>query len=313
MTYTLYNENCFEWLAKQPPNCVQAVLTDPPYSVVDFSDVEIAKMRSGTGGIWRIPMEMGGSKRRPQPRFTVLTEEQRRRVFTFFQDWAELLFPVVVPGGHVLIATNVLLSARVQGGLEAAGFEYRGQIIRLYRPFRGGDRPKNAETEFPDVGVTLRGAHEPWLLFRKPLEKGLRVSDNLRKWGTGGLRRVNRDQPFMDVIQSEKTPEIERKICDHPTIKPQSLMRPLARMLLPTGQGTILDPFMGSGATVAAAHAQGYQALGVELDGAFYRLAEQGIPQLAALRPRDPAGLAPELDEAKDKSNCQSRLLEQVG
>ena len=105
---------------------------------------------------------------------------------------------------------------------------------------------------------------------------------NLAKWGTGGLRRASRDQPFTDVMQSEKTSEIERRVCDHPTLKPQSLLRPLAWLLLPLERGVILDPFMGSGATVAAA-----QALGVELDTHFYELAVQASPRLVALTPRE--------------------------
>lgn len=286
MPYLTHQANSFEWLAQQQPNSFHAVVTDPPYGVVEFSATEIAKMRSGVGGIWRIPMEMGGSVRRPQPRFTVLTPQQKEAVEVYFTDWAHLLMPVLVPGAHVLMATNVLLSSRVQNGLEKAGFEYRGQIIRLYRGMRGGDRPKLAEATYPDVAVSLRGGHEPWLLFRKPLPTKVRVSENLALWGTGGLRRVHTDVPFVDVIQSERTPKSERLICDHPTIKPQSLMRPLTRLVLPLGQGTILDPFMGSGSTIAAAHAQGLTAVGVEMDPEFYTMANTGIPRLAQVQIR---------------------------
>ena len=208
---------------------------------------------------------------------------RKRSLRFFFQDWATALLNPLVPGAHVLVATNVLLSSRVQAGIEEAGFEYRGQIIRLYRGMRGGDRPKLAEGVFPDVAVSLRGAHEPWLLFRKPIEAGLRVSENLEKWGTGGLRRVSRDQPFPDVIQSERTPKIERDIANHPTIKPQSLMRALVQIMLPLGKGRILDPFMGSGSTIAAADNVGYDAVGVEIDSTFFEMAKNGIPKLADL------------------------------
>lgn len=310
MTYALFQQNCFEWLAEREPNSVHAVLTDPPYSVVDFSKEEIEKMRGGTGGIWRIPMEIGGSKRRPQPRFTVLTPTQRQQVYVFFNDWAKLLYPVLRPGGHALVATNVLLSSRVQSALEDAGFEYRGQIIRLYRPFRGGDRPKNAEEEYPDVAVTLRGAHEPWLLFRKPLEAKLRVSDNLAKWGTGGLRRRQLDQPYTDVIPSEKTPKLERLICDHPTLKPQSLLRPLVHLLLPMETGIILDPFMGSGSTIAAAHAQGHDALGIELDQQFFEMAQQGILPLSALTPRDFLSINDEVEEIESEDTLDEGIAQ---
>lgn len=294
MAYELIHDNCFNWLEQQPENSFHAVVTDPPYGVVEFTKKEITKLRDGKGGIWRIPPEIGGSKRRPLPRFTVLSEAERQLVEDFFHDWATTLMRPLVPGAHVLVATNVLLSARVQSGVERAGFEFRGQILRLYRGMRGGDRPKLAEKAYPDVAVSLRGAHEPWLLFRKPLESGLRVSQNLEKWGTGGLRRTSRDQPFPDVIQSERTPKLERDIADHPTLKPQSLMRPLVRLLLPLGEGRVLDPFMGAGSTIAAAENVGYDSTGVEIDRTFYTLAHQAVPRLAVIGERVFQAEAPE-------------------
>ena len=91
----------------------------------------------------------------------------------------------------------------VYGALLEAGFEKRGEIIRLVQTLRGGDRPKNAHNEYPDVTVMPRSAWEPWGLFRKPCEG--RVPDNLKKWKTGGLRRLSDAQPFADVIQSGPT------------------------------------------------------------------------------------------------------------
>jgi site-specific DNA-methyltransferase (adenine-specific) len=43
---------------------------------------------------------------------------------------------------------------------------------------RGGDRPKNAEAEFPEVCVSPKGAYEPWMLFRKPIDTNT-VAENL--------------------------------------------------------------------------------------------------------------------------------------
>jgi hypothetical protein len=62
-------------------------------------------------------------------------------------------------------------------------------------------------------------------------------------------------------------------------------MRIIVRALLPLGEGTILDPFMGSGSTIAAAEAIDYTATGLELDAQYFRLAERAIPRLAALYP----------------------------
>jgi hypothetical protein len=187
------------------------------------------------------------------------------------------------PGGHVIIATNPLLSHHVYLPMMAAGFEKRGKVIRLVQTLRGGDRPKNAHEEFADVSVMPRSAWEPWGLFRKPCQG--RVQDNLRKWGAGGLRRVSEDEPFLDVIKSGPRRGEERAISPHPSLKPQSFMRQIVRAALPLGRGVLLDPFMGGGSTIAAALAVGYGSIGVEEDANYFSLAERGIPLLACLTP----------------------------
>jgi site-specific DNA-methyltransferase (adenine-specific) len=162
-----------------------------------------------------------------------------------------------------------------------AGFEKRGEIIRLVKTLRGGDRPKNAHGEFVDVTVMPRSCWEPWGVFRKPCEG--RVQDNLRKWKTGGLRRVSRDRPFEDVIRSAPTRPEERAIAPHPSLKPQAFMRQIVRASLPLGTGVVLDPFMGGGSTIAAAMAVGYDSIGIEIDPVFFKISEQAIPRLAQL------------------------------
>jgi DNA modification methylase len=199
----------------------------------------------------------------------------------FFHAWGKLALRVVVPGAHLFIATNPLLSHMLYAALSEAGWEKRGEIVRLVQTLRGGDRPKNAESEFPDTTVMPRSAWEPWGLFRKPLDG--RVQDNLRRWGTGALRRVSEARPFTDVIPSERTPRRERDIVDHPSLKPQRFMRQIVRAALPLGTGRILDPFMGGGSTIAAAEAVEYLSVGVEFDPHYFELAALAIPKLATL------------------------------
>jgi DNA modification methylase len=122
------------------------------------------------------------------------------------------------------------------------------------------------------------------MLFRKPIDART-VADNLRKWKTGGLRRLSIDKPLPDAIPSGRTPDREESISSHPCLKPQHFMRIIVRALLPLGEGTVLDPFMGSGSTIAAAEAIGYHSLGVELDADYFKQAESSIPRLAALYP----------------------------
>lgn len=279
--YTLHLTDCFTWMESRSERSIQAIVTDPPYGLKEYTPTEKEKLRKGRGGVWRIPPSFDGCERSPLPRFTVLTEADRKELQRFFSDFASQAFRVLVPGGHVMIATNPLLSHLVYGPLMEAGFEKRGEIIRLVQTLRGGDRPKNAHEKFPEVSVMPRSCWEPWGLFRKPCEG--RVQDNLRKWKAGGLRRVSEHVPFTDVITSAPTRPEEREVAPHPSLKPQVLMRQLVRGSLPLGEGVVLDPFMGGGSTIAAAVAVGYESIGIEIDPVFFKIAEQAIPRLAEL------------------------------
>ncbi len=280
--YELHLTDCIDWLRNRPQQSIQAIVTDPPYGMKEYTAEEKKKLRLGRGGVWRIPPSFDGCERSPLPRFTVLNEAERESMRCFFRSFATHAFRVLVPGAHVFIATNPLLSHLVYMPFLEAGFEKRGEIIRLVQTLRGGDRPKNAHVQFGDVTVMPRSAWEPWGLFRKPCEG--RVQDNLRKWKTGGLRRISEANPFADVIPSSPTRAEEREIAPHPSLKPQAFMRQIVRASLPLQTGVVLDPFMGGGATVAAAVAVGYQSIGLEMDPSFYKMAKQAIPRLAGIR-----------------------------
>ncbi len=279
---TLIESDCFAWLETRDPQSVHAVVTDPPYGLVEYSDREQAKLRAGKGGVWRIPPNFDGHQRSPLPRFTVLTPADLQALDHFFHRWARAILRVLVPGGQVLVASNPLLSYVVAGAVVRAGLERRGEIIRLTMTMRGGDRPKAAHEEFSEVSVMPRSMWEPWLIFRKPLDG--RVQDNLRKWHTGGFRRPSMEQPFGDVIVSSPTRANERALAPHPSLKPQAFMRQIVRAVLPLGEGIVLDPFAGGGSTLAAAEAVGYRSIGVERDAAYFQTARNAIPLLAALR-----------------------------
>lgn len=282
----ILHADCFEWLSRIPENSLHAVVTDPPYGVKEYDIDQIHKRENGNGGIWRIPPSFDGHKRAPLPRFTALNEKERDTLRRFFFEWARVTVHALRPGGHVLIASNAFLSQLVFSALIDGGLEFRGELIRLVRTLRGGDRPKNAEEEFTDVQSMARGCYEPWGVFRKPLLPGMKVSDCLREFQTGGLRRKASGQPFNDVIPSTRTPQAERKIANHPSLKPQFFLREIVYSALPLGEGIIADPFMGSGSTVAAAEALRLCCVGVERYVDYYRLSQKAIPRLAALHPQ---------------------------
>src|SRR5437899_8236935 len=186
---TLLHGDCFQWLATAQTNSIEAVVTDPPYGLIEYSEIEQNKLREGRGGVWRIPPSFDGNKRSPLPLFTVLSRDDITELERFFFAWARLLFPIAVPGAHVIVASNPLLSFVVANAVTRAGFERRGEVIRLTMTMRGGDRPKAAHTEFTEAGVRhgLRG-RRGWI-FGKRMKGLSKVNCGAGKTGDFACRK----------------------------------------------------------------------------------------------------------------------------
>ncbi len=76
------------------------------------------------------------------------------------------------------------------------------------------------------------------------------------------------------TFQSPNTDRSARN--HHPTVKPTDLMRYLCRLVTPK-DGTVLDPFMGSGSTLKAAELEGFSAVGIELSAEYVEIARRRI------------------------------------
>jgi site-specific DNA-methyltransferase (adenine-specific) len=63
---------------------------------------------------------------------------------------------------------------------------------------------------------------------------------------------------------------------NHPTVKPTALMRYLCRLVTPPN-GTVLDPFMGSGSTGKAAMLEGFNFIGIEREAEYIEIAKARI------------------------------------
>lgn len=66
----------------------------------------------------------------------------------------------------------------------------------------------------------------------------------------------------------------------HPTVKPVQLLRYLCRLITPPG-GLVLDPFMGSGSTGAAALTEGRRFIGIEQEPEYHAVAQARIAAVA--------------------------------
>jgi site-specific DNA-methyltransferase (adenine-specific) len=81
-------------------------------------------------------------------------------------------------------------------------------------------------------------------------------------------------------INAPRTSEADKhstvKANHHPTVKPTDLMRYLVKLITPPN-GTVLDPFTGSGSTGKGAVIEGFNFIGIELDPDYVAIATARI------------------------------------
>jgi DNA modification methylase len=105
-----------------------------------------------------------------------------------------------------------------------------------------------------------------------------------REAGLDGMESIHRvngnkwtDQDYR-VTNGERPPSAESgpRTNHHPTVKPIDLMAYLCRLITPPN-GTILDPFTGSGSTGVAALREGLKFIGIELNPEYAEIARKRI------------------------------------
>jgi len=92
----------------------------------------------------------------------------------------------------------------------------------------------------------------------------------------------NASRFFKSIIYNPKASKTERNTgCDkatsfHPTVKPIALMAYLIKMITPPN-GTVLDPFMGSGSTGVACVENGFDFIGIDMTTEYFKIAQARI------------------------------------
>ena len=150
-----------------------------------------------------------------------------------------------------------------------AGREYDNKDTSMFN----GDKPQ-APSNYNDVGSAA-------IFFYCP-----KVSKSERNAGLDDLPDKIHDTEDFTNLPSIRTNSVNtssgkpRKVNptknNHPTVKPQELMKYLCRLVTPKG-GTVLDPFMGSGSTGMAAKDEGFKFIGIEREKEYFEIAEKRI------------------------------------
>lgn len=107
-----------------------------------------------------------------------------------------------------------------------------------------------------------------------------KISTSERNAGLDGMEKktagIGDERPSgqsMQRLDGRKPREVQNT---HPTVKPKKLMSYLIRMITPPN-GTVLDPFMGSGSTGIAAKECGFEFIGIEKEQEYFEIAKARI------------------------------------
>jgi site-specific DNA-methyltransferase (adenine-specific) len=149
----------------------------------------------------------------------------------------------------------------------------------VYGAFAGVGRHQENEGHSASVGGASR-----FYYCAKP-------SRDERDMGCYGLAAKPRDESRKEGNPGGDNPRnrgLQPRGNYHPTVKPIDLMRWLVRLVTPIN-GTVLDPFTGSGTTGCACAYEGRQFIGIEREAEYVEIAERRIAACLPLFTERPA------------------------
>lgn len=173
MNHELHLGDCVEVMARFEDNCVDAIVSDPPYGLKFM------------GKKWdRLGDDIG---------------EQ----IEWHVRWTTEALRILKPGGHALIFNHSRTDQYLKIGLEVARFEIRDVIDWFY--FNGFPKSRNDVAD--GIGTALKPAKEPIVLSRKPLIGTLAVNE--REFGTG-LLNIDACRMQRDDVDPSREGEVPR-------------------------------------------------------------------------------------------------------
>ena len=282
-------------LSALPAEYVHLILSDIPYGI-GAEEWDVLHDNTNSAYLGSSPaQEKAGAifKKRGKP-INGWSEADRaipRQYQEWCMTWAPHWLRVLKPGGSAIIFAGRRMAHRCICAMEDAGFSYKDMLAWLKQrcPHRAqrlsvvyarrGDGKNAKKWEGWRVG-NLRPVFEPILWFTKPYKIGTTIADNALKHGIGGYH----EDAFLRY-ESEPDNVLHGGFASgegglHPTQKPLQLMKTLIELTTCEGQ-TVLDPFSGSGTTLAAADRLNRRYLGYELNADYARIARQRLGQMS--------------------------------
>lgn len=272
--------DCRDLLARLPQECVDLVVTDPPYFLdrmdCAWNDASLSGSARKAGVIGGLPVGMKFDRKQG-------TELQK-----FMLPVAEELWRVLKPGGFCLAFSQARLYHRMAMAFDEAGFEIRdmfawkyegqgkafSQVHFIRKDATLTDKEKTDLIQELDGYKTpqLKPQMEPLVLAQKP-RIGTFV-DNWRKYGVGLVNfNESLDGKCPGTVMEVSKHERGKAAFSHLTVKPLKLIEHLIRLFSREGQ-IVLDPFAGSGTHGVAACKNGRRFIGFEKEKKYINIAK---------------------------------------
>ena len=132
--------------------------------------------------------------------------------------------------------------------------------------------------QYPSITDALQWAGWIWRgtavwdkMTSRPQKGRFRQQSEYIVWGSNGPMPITRPVGCLPGVFRYANPQ--NRI--HVTEKPLQLMRDIVKICEPGGR--ILDPFCGAGTTVLASKLEGYEAVGIEVTDAYFKLAADRV------------------------------------
>jgi DNA modification methylase len=160
---------------------------------------------------------------------------------------------------------------------KAGGGHWSKTKVTGYGEFGGGKSEYFGQGEKDGFGSAARFFYCA-KASKRDRNEGLDGFEEKQTVGGGGLTADFREDGSLETASAGgKYGSIKAKQTNHhPTVKPTDLMRYLCRLITPPN-GTVLDPFMGSGSTGKAAMYEGFKFIGVEMTDEYLPIAKARI------------------------------------
>ena len=241
----LLQGDCLEVMKEIPDSSIDAIITDPPYgttackwdSVIDF-DLMWEQLN-------RIIKPNGAIVLFGSEPFSSALRMSNIKDYKYDWIWDK------VAGGNPF--NNKIMPMKTTENIMV--FEKKGGRVDYY-PIMEDANPNNI----------------------RPQNKKMQSSDLLGKFKNGFIPKSNPNKRFPKHVlkYNSRNGELNNVNRQHPTQKPIALMEYLIKTYTNEGE-TVLDFTMGSGSTLVACQNTNRNGIGIEMDEAYFKIAQQRV------------------------------------